>query len=43
MKDKNVKPSFTPDEPEKVLQIIWENQTAQGREYAEKTSQQVGK
>ncbi len=43
MKDKNIKPSFTPNEPEKVLQIIWENQTIQGRDYVERTSQQVGK
>jgi len=43
MKNKNIKPSITPDDPEKVFQIIWENQTAQGRDYVEKTSQQVGK
>ena len=43
MKDKNIKPSITPDDPEKVLQIIWENQTDQGRDYVERTSQQMGK
>jgi hypothetical protein len=32
IKNKNIKPSFTPDDPDKVFQIIWENHTPQGRE-----------
>ncbi len=42
LKNKDIKPSITPDDPEKVFQIIWENQTEQGRDYVERMSQKVG-
>jgi hypothetical protein len=33
IKDKNIKPSITPDNSDKVFQIIWENQTDLGRDF----------
>ena len=38
LKGKKIKPSITPDDPEKVFQIIWENHTKEGKEYVEKMS-----
>ena len=43
IKGRKIKPSITPDEPEKVLQIIWENHTKEGSEYKSKMSEGVGK
>jgi hypothetical protein len=43
MKNKNIKPSFTPDDAQKVIQLIWENQTAQGKQEVERRTSQIGK
>lgn len=43
LKGKKTRPSITPQDPEKVFKIIWENFTPEGKEYVEKTSQNVGK
>ena len=33
LKGRKIKPSITPEDPEKVFQIIWENHTKEGLEY----------
>ncbi len=43
MKNKNIKPSFTPDDAQKVIQLIWENQTLQGKQEVERRTSQIGK
>ena len=43
LKGKKIKPSITPDDPEKVFQLIWENHTAEGLEYKARMSESVGK
>ncbi len=43
MKGKKILPSFTPEDPEKVLQIIFENFTEEGRKVAEYRLSQCGK
>lgn len=43
MKGKKIIPSFTPEDPEKVLQIIYENFTEQGKKFAEYRLSQCGK
>ena len=30
-----MRPSITPDDPDKVFQLIWENQTEEGKKYVE--------
>jgi hypothetical protein len=42
LKGRKVRPSITPDDPDKVFQIIWENQTKEGQEYVEKMSEKAG-
>lgn len=42
-KGRRIKPSITPDDPDKVFQIIWEHYTPEGKEYSEKMSEQMGK
>ncbi len=43
MKGRNVKPSFTPDDAQKVLQIIWEGHTKVGRQEVERRTNNAGK
>jgi hypothetical protein len=43
LKGKAIKPSITPDDPDKVLKIIWENHTKEGQQYVERMSEQAGK
>jgi hypothetical protein len=35
---RKTKPSITPDDPEKVFKIIWENFTPEGKDYVKKMS-----
>jgi len=41
LKGRKTRPSITPDNPDKVFQIIWEKFTPEGKEYAEKMSKNV--
>ena len=43
LKGRKIKPSFTPEDPDKVFQIIWENHTKEGAEYKERMTEQAGK
>lgn len=43
IKGKKTRPSITPDDADKVFQIIWENFTPEGKDFTEKKSQQDGK
>jgi hypothetical protein len=43
VKGKTIRPSFTPDEPQKVFNMIWENFTEEGRKVVEFRSSQCGK
>lgn len=43
IKGRNTKPSITPDDPDKVFLIIWENFTPEGKEYVEKMTEKLGK
>jgi len=38
IKGKKIKPSFSPDHPQKLFQIIWEHFTPEGKKYAENMS-----
>lgn len=43
LKGRKTRPSITPDDPDKVFRLIWENYTPEGKEYVEKLSEQAGK
>lgn len=43
LKGRKMRPSITPDDPDKVFKIIWENHTSEGQKYAEEVSKQSEK
>lgn len=43
LKGRRIKPSITPNDPDKVFEIIWANHTPEGKEYSEKMSEQADK
>lgn len=43
LKGRKTRPSITPEDAEKVFRIIWENHTAEGKQYLETMSEKAGK
>ena len=43
VRGKKMRPSITPDDPDRVAQVIWENFTNEGREYTAKKSESEGR
>ena len=43
LKGRKIRPSITPEDPEKVFQLIWENHTKDGAEYKERMTEKAGK
>lgn len=40
LKNRKMRPSITPADPDQVFKIIWENHTSEGQKYAEEKSKQ---
>jgi hypothetical protein len=43
IRGKKTRPSITPDDPDRVFRLIWENYTPEGRDYVERMSEKAGK
>jgi hypothetical protein len=43
LKGRKTRPSITPDDPDKVFRIIWENHTPEGQKYVEEMTEKAGK